>query len=175
MVYAPSAVVWTEVPSTRQVLRRQRIRWHRGFLTANLDFKSSIFNPRHGPIGLIGWPGMFLFEFLAPIIEFLGWIVVPIALILGGIDPLPALLLLLVSFLAGALASIIALFLDERYGYFNEPLEALKLLTLVFVENLGLRQQTVWWRIRALFGGSTTKVWGDMQRKGVTNLRGSQN
>jgi hypothetical protein len=118
---------------------------------------------------------MFLFEFLAPIIEFLGWIVVPIALILGGIDPLPALLLLLVSFLAGALASIIALFLDERYGYFNEPLEALKLLTLVFVENLGLRQQTVWWRIRALFGGSTTKVWGDMQRKGVTNLRGSQN
>ncbi|MGH9199099.1 MAG: glycosyltransferase family 2 protein, partial [Acidimicrobiia bacterium] len=52
MVYAPSAVAWTEVPSNRQVLRRQRIRWHRGLMTAISDFRSSLFNPRHGPIGL---------------------------------------------------------------------------------------------------------------------------
>lgn len=170
MVYAPSAVVWTEVPSTRRVLRRQRIRWHRGLMTATRDFRSSIFNPQHGPIGMFGWPAMFLFEFVAPIVEFLGWIVVPIALLTGGIALLPALFLLLIAFLAGAFTSIVALFLDERYGYFNEPLEALKLLTLVFVENMGLRQQTVWWRIRALFGGKSTREWGDMQRKGVTNL-----
>lgn len=175
MVYAPSAVVWTEVPSTRQVLRRQRIRWHRGLLTAIGDFRSSLFNPRHGAIGMLGWPAMFFFEFLAPIIEFLGYIVVPLAFIFGGISPYPALMLLLIAFLAGAFTSLIALFLDERFGYFNEPLEALTLLALVFVENLGLRQQTVWWRIRALFGGSTTKVWGDMQRKGVSNLGGKPN
>jgi cellulose synthase/poly-beta-1,6-N-acetylglucosamine synthase-like glycosyltransferase len=170
MVYAPSAVVWTEVPSTRAVLRRQRIRWHRGLMTAIRDFRSSFFNPRHGSIGMIGWPAMVLFEYLAPIIEATGYVIVPLGLILGGIDPIPALLLLLVALLAGALTSLAALMLDERYGYFNEPLEALKLLTMVFVENLGLRQQTVWWRIRAMIGGKSTQAWGDMQRRGVGNL-----
>jgi cellulose synthase/poly-beta-1,6-N-acetylglucosamine synthase-like glycosyltransferase len=172
MVYAPSAVAWTEVPSNRQVLRRQRIRWHRGLMTAISDFRSSLFNPRHGPIGLFAWPAMFLLEFIAPIVEFLGWIVVPIALLTGGIALMPTVLLVLIALLAGAFTSLVALFLDEGYGYFNEPLEALALLTLVFVENLGLRQQTVWWRIRAMLGGDATKRWGDMQRRGVTNLGG---
>ncbi len=170
MVYAPSAVVWTEVPSTRAVLRRQRIRWHRGLMTAVRDFRSSFLNPRHGSIGMIGWPAMVLFEYLAPIIEAAGYVIVPLGLILGGIDPVAALLLLLVALLAGALTSLAALLLDERYGYFNEPMEALKLLTMVFVENLGLRQQTVWWRIRAMIGGKSTQAWGDMQRRGVGNL-----
>jgi cellulose synthase/poly-beta-1,6-N-acetylglucosamine synthase-like glycosyltransferase len=172
MVYAPSAVAWTEVPSTRKVLRRQRIRWHRGLLRAMWDFRSSLFNPRHGTVGMLGWPAMFLFEFLAPIIEFLGYLVVPVSLLFGGINPYPALLLLVIAFLAGAFTSLLALFLDERFGYFNKPLEALTLLSLVFLENMGLRQQTVWWRIRAIFGGITTKQWGDMQRKGVANLGG---
>jgi cellulose synthase/poly-beta-1,6-N-acetylglucosamine synthase-like glycosyltransferase len=170
IVYAPSAVAWTEVPITRQVLRRQRIRWHRGLIRAMADFRSSLFNPRHGAIGMVAWPAMFLFEFLAPIVEFLGYLVVPLALLFGGIAWPQAALLLLVAFLAGALTSLAALFLDEQFGYFNEPLEAVTLLTLVFVENLGLRQQTVWWRIRALFGGVSTRVWGDMQRKGVAQL-----
>ena len=170
MVYAPSAVVWTEVPATRAVLRRQRIRWHRGLMTAVGDFRSSFFNPRHGAIGMIGWPAMVLFEYLAPIIEAAGYVIVPLGLILGGIDPIPALLLLFIALFAGALTSLAALFLDERYGYFNEPLEALKLLIVVFVENLGLRQQTVWWRIRAMIGGKSTQAWGDMKRQGLGNL-----
>ncbi len=170
MVYAPSAVVWTEVPATRQVLRRQRIRWHRGLLRATWDFRSSIFNPRHGPIGMVGWPAMFLFEFLAPIVEFLGYFVVPISLIFGGVSPWPVLWFLSIAFLAGTFTSLLSLALDERFGYFNEPRQALTLLALGFVENIGLRQQTVWWRIRALFGGESTKQWGDMQRKGVGNL-----
>jgi cellulose synthase/poly-beta-1,6-N-acetylglucosamine synthase-like glycosyltransferase len=170
MVYAPSAVVWTEVPATRQVLRRQRIRWHRGLMTAVRDFRSSFFNPRHGPIGMMGWPAMVLFEYLAPIIEMAGYIIVPVSLLFGAIPLLPALLMLAVALFAGAFTSLIALFLDERYGYFNKPLAALRLVLIVFIENFGLRQQTVWWRIRALIGGRSTMGWGDMERRGVGNL-----
>jgi cellulose synthase/poly-beta-1,6-N-acetylglucosamine synthase-like glycosyltransferase len=170
MVYAPSAVVWTEVPSTRAVLRRQRIRWHRGLMTAVHDFRTSFFNPRHGPVGMIGWPAMVLFEYLAPIIEMAGYLIVPIALLIGAVAWENALLMLAVAFLAGAFTSLVALFLDERYGYFNKPLAALRLVLMVFVENFGLRQQTVWWRIRALMGGKGTQSWGDMQRRGVHNL-----
>ena len=173
MVYAPSAVVWTEVPSTRKVLRRQRIRWHRGLLTGDLGLpfvplQSSAWTDRHvrlaGDVLLrvpradrrIPWlPGGAGVVFLRRHQPQSG-----------------ALLLLMIAFLAGAFTSLLALFLDERFGYFNKPLEALTLLSLVFVENMGLRQQTVWWRIRAIVGGNSTKQWGDMQRKGVSNLSG---
>lgn len=170
LVYSPSAVVWTEVPPTRQVLRRQRIRWHRGLMTAMSDFRSSLFNPRHGVVGMVTWPFMFLFEFLAPIVEFVGWLVVPLALVADALDPATALVYFVVAVMAGAITSLIALILDERFGYFNDPRETLKLLTIVFVENLGVRQMTVWWRIRAMFGGSITRTWGDMERRGVTRL-----
>lgn len=170
IVYSPSAVVWTEVPPTRTVLRRQRIRWHRGLMRAVRDFRSSLFNPRHGPVGMVAWPAMVTFEYLAPIIEFVGYLVIPVAILTGAIEPVTALILFVLAVLVGAMTSMLALLLDERFGYFNDPRETLQLLTLCFVENLGLRQMTVWWRIRALFGGKSGDVWGDMERRGVANL-----
>ncbi|HJR91308.1 MAG TPA: glycosyltransferase family 2 protein [Acidimicrobiia bacterium] len=170
MVYSPSAIVWTEVPPTRAVLRRQRIRWHRGLMTAVRDFRSSFFNPRHGPVGMISWPVMVVFEYLAPIVEFLGYIVVPVAMLAGAVSPINAIGLYLIAVFAGAFNSLIAILLDERFGYFNNPRETLKLMAVVFVENLGLRQMTVWWRIRAMMGGKATQVWGDMERRGVTQM-----
>lgn len=170
MLYAPRAVVWTEVPPTRQILRRQRIRWHRGLMTAVKDFRSSFLNPRHGTVGMISWPVMVLFEFLAPVVEFLGWVAIPLAVLFGAVSATNVLLLFVLALLLGAITSLAALLLDERYGHFNDPKETLSLLTLVFVENLGLRQVTVWWRIRAMLGGAETRVWGDMERRGATAL-----
>lgn len=171
--YSPAAVVWTEVPATRTVLRRQRIRWHRGLMRAVRDFKSSFLNPRHGAVGMLMWPAQVLFEFLAPIIEFAGYLVIPIALSAGAISPMTVGVAFLMALSLGALSSLAALLLDERFGYFNDPLETLKLLGLVLVENLGLRQMTVWWRIRAMLGGPITRVWGNMERRGVTRLADS--
>jgi cellulose synthase/poly-beta-1,6-N-acetylglucosamine synthase-like glycosyltransferase len=170
IVYSPSAVVWTEVPPTRAILRRQRIRWHRGLMRAVRDFRSSFLNPRHGPLGMVSWPAMVLFEYLAPIVEFLGYLVIPIAILSGAVDPLLAVMMFVLAVFVGAINSLFALLLDERFGYFNDPRETLQLLTLCFIENLGLRQMTVWWRIRAMFGGKATQVWGDMERRGVSNL-----
>ncbi|HLT97472.1 MAG TPA: glycosyltransferase [Acidimicrobiia bacterium] len=170
MVYSPAAVVWTEVPPTRQILKRQRIRWHWGLMTAVKDFRSSFLNPRHGRIGMITWPVMVLFEFLAPIVEFLGWLVVPTALLVGALSLPQVAGFFVMALLAGTIVSMLALLLDERFGYFNDPRETLKLLTIVFVENLGIRQLTVWWRMRALFSGKASRTWGNMERRGVTRL-----
>lgn len=168
--YAPAAVVWTEVPPTRAILRRQRIRWHRGLMTAVKDFRSSFFNPKHGTVGMLMWPFIVLFEYLAPIVEFVGYLIVPLALYLGAVKISTVLTLYLIALFLGAVTSLLGLLLDERYGYFNDPMETLKLLGLVFIENVGLRQITVWWRIRAMMGGKATKVWGNMERRGVTQL-----
>lgn len=170
IVYSPSAVVWTEVPSTRHVLRRQRIRWHRGLMRATRDFRSSLFNARHGALGMVSWPMFLFFEYLAPIVEMVGYVIIPVAIVVGALELTTAAILFVVALLVGAATSILSLLLDERYGHFNDPRETIQLLTVVFIENLGLRQMTVWWRIRALFGGASTKQWGNMERRGVTQL-----
>jgi len=170
IVYEPSAVIWTEVPDSLRVLRRQRIRWHRGLMRAIRDFKPMTFNPRYGKVGMVTWAGMFLFEYVAPIVEFAGWIVIPTAFFLGALNTVTLLWLLVVAYGMGLMNSLIALLFDEYYGYFNSPSDTSRLIVLALIENLGLRQLTVVWRIRALFGGRSTASWGNMERRGVTNL-----
>jgi len=151
-------------------LRRQRIRWHRGLLTSVRDFLPMTFNPRYGRVGMVSWAGYFLFEFLAPILEFTGWIAVGLGLWLGAFALEALVLMILLAFGAGLLNSMAALLLDEPYGYFNSPSDTARLIVMVFIENFGLRQMTVIWRIRAMLGGRKVKGWGNMERRGVTNL-----
>ena len=170
ITYAPDCVAWTEVPSTTAVLRTQRIRWHRGLLRAVGDFRGMLLNPRYGTVGMVGWPAQFFIEYLAPIVEFAGWFVLPIAFLLGVLNLAVALPLIGIAFLVGAINSLLALYLDEVYGYFNSPIEAARLIGLAFTENFGWRQRTVWWRVRSMFGNRKRQEWGDMERVGVGNL-----
>lgn len=170
IVYEPSAVIWTEVPDTARVLRRQRIRWHRGLMTAVNDFRGMTFNPRYRQLGMVSWGGFVLFEYLAPIIEFAGWFIVPTAWALGAVSTASLAWMLLVAFGMGLMNSLIALLLDESYGYYNSPADTSRLLAVAVIENFGLRQMTVLWRIRAIVGGKATRSWGNMERRGVANL-----
>ena len=170
IVYEPSAVIWTEVPDTMRVLKRQRVRWHRGLMTAVKDFMPMTFNPRYGKVGMITWAAMFLFEFVAPIVEFAGWITIPLALLLGALNTTSLVILLALAFGVGLLNSLVALSLDEGYGYFTSPADTARLIVMALIENFGMRQVTVAWRIRAFLGGRSTRSWGNMERKGVANL-----
>ena len=170
VTYAPDCVAWTEVPSSTPVLRTQRIRWHRGLLRAVRDFRGMLFNPRYGSVGMVGLPAQFFIEYLAPIIEFAGWFVLPVAFLLGVLNVAVALPLIGIAFLVGAINSLLALYLDEVYGYFNSPTEAARLIGLAFTENLCWRQRTVWWRVRSILGNRKRQEWGNMERVGVGNL-----
>lgn len=172
IIYAAQAVAWTEVPTTWKVLKKQRIRWHRGLIQVIWQYKSMIFNPRYGFVGLVAWPSFIAFEFIAPILEFTGWLLVPASLYLGLLNPEVAIPLIFIALLLGAANSILSLYLDDRFGYYNDPKSTLRLLMYTLAEHLGLRQRSVWWRVRALFWNPKKKVWGDMQRAGVANLGG---
>jgi cellulose synthase/poly-beta-1,6-N-acetylglucosamine synthase-like glycosyltransferase len=174
VVYEPSAVIWTEVPDTARVLRRQRIRWHRGLMTAVRDFLPMTFNPRYKQLGMLTWAGFFLFEYVAPIIEFIGWFVVPTAWFLGALNTTTLVWMVLIAFGMGLMNSFIALLLDESYGFFNSPADTSRLIVMAVIENFGLRQLTVMWRIRAIVGGKGTRSWGNMERRGVANLARQQ-
>lgn len=171
IVYASDAVVWTEVPATPTVLRRQRTRWHRGLMRVFRDHRDMVLNPRYGRIGLVAWPLVVLFEVGAPIVELLGWILIPVAVALGALNVPFVLTLLGIAICLGALNSIAALYLDERrFHYYAAPRETLRLLMLSLVENLGLRQRTVWWRLGAMLWDRHSPEWGDMERQGLAQV-----
>ena len=63
---------WTEGPSNLAMLYRQRTRWARGlFQTLSIHHKM-IFKKTYKQMGMLTLPYMFIFEFLAPIIELTG-------------------------------------------------------------------------------------------------------
>lgn len=170
IVYEPAAVIWTEVPETARVLKRQRIRWHVGLIQTVVDFRWLFFNPKYGRLGMVTWPGMVLFEFFAPIVEFVGWFIVPVAWWFGALNVPMALLFLALAYGVGVINSLLATLLDESFGYYNSTADIARLVVMALIENLGYRQRTVLWRIRALIGGASTKTWGNMERKGVAKL-----
>lgn len=170
IVYEPSAVIWTEVPETIRVLRRQRIRWHRGLMRAVADFWPVTFNPRYRQVGLVTWAGTFLFEYVAPILELGGWVILPLGFALGIFNAGLFGWMILFALGMGLLNSLIALLLDESFGYFNSPEDTSRLVVMTLIENFGFRQMTLIWRLRAILGGNANRGWGNMERRGVTNL-----
>lgn len=170
IVYDASAVIWTEVPSTVRVLRRQRVRWHLGLMTAARDFLPMAFNPRYGTVGMVTWAAFLLFEFLAPIIEAIGWLVIPVAFVLGALSGEALVYMALLALGVGLMNSLAAMWLDEPYGLFNSPTDTARLLIIALIENFGLRQMTVVWRIRAMFTRRESRSWGNMERQGVARL-----
>ncbi|MGH2926720.1 MAG: glycosyltransferase family 2 protein, partial [Solirubrobacteraceae bacterium] len=56
VVFVAEPVSWTEVPSSMEVLARQRRRWARGLAEVLWKHRGMLLNPRFGLIGLLGLP-----------------------------------------------------------------------------------------------------------------------
>ena len=69
----PQVSCWTEGPYTLRLLFRQRIRWARGLCEIVSNHRKLFFNPKYSKYGSATLPYIFLFEFLAPIIEVTGF------------------------------------------------------------------------------------------------------
>ena len=169
--FVPDPVCWTEVPESLRVLRRQRSRWHRGLLDTLLRHRQMIGRPRYGAVGLLSMPAFLVFELLGPVVELLGYVVVPIAYLVGMLNTPYMVAFLAVAFLLSMLLSIFAVLLDDIAFRRHARARDLALLILVsVVENLGYRQITVWWRVQAFWqywrGDSG---WGQMERRGLSN------
>lgn len=75
VVQIPHTCCWTEGPSNVRMIYRQRVRWGRGLIQLMDQHKRILFNPKYKRLGLITFPNTFLFEFLAPVIESVGFFV----------------------------------------------------------------------------------------------------
>ncbi|SDQ68860.1 glycosyltransferase family 2 protein [Quadrisphaera sp. DSM 44207] len=172
VVFVGEPVSWTEVPSTRRVLASQRRRWHRGLWEVLWRHRDMVGNPRYGRVGLLALPYYVVFELLAPVLELVGLLVVPLGWALGLVDPAYALLFGLVAYGYAVVVSMTALAVEEfsfhRYGRWRDLGTAVLVAVL---ENLGYRQLTAWWRLQGLWAAlrGREQVWGVMTRVGFAD------
>lgn len=161
-------VCWTECPEDLAVLGRQRSRWQRGALECFSKHKDMFFNPRYGRIGFIGFGQILLVDVVGPVVEVLGYLLVPLLYGLGLLA-LPWLLAFLsVTVTFGVFVSVATLILEEvQLRRFPRARAIPVLAAIAVVENLGYRQLSNLWRMQGWWQFlRKQQAWGTMTRKG---------
>jgi len=168
--YLSDPVCWTEVPASLKILRAQRSRWSRGMLEVLFKHRDMVLHPGYGLPGIFGLGYFFFFDAIGPIIELLGYFVIPTCWLMGILNTPFFLAYLGLLFMFGVFVSVGSLFLEEITSEEQRPAKDLLILTLVaFVENFGYRQLNSMWRIEGWWQFLRKKQsWGTMTRAGFT-------
>ena len=171
VAFIPDPLCWTEVPSSLKILSRQRNRWTRGSVDTVLKHRDLFFNPKYGIVGLLSYPFWVLFEWLAPIIEFIGLLYFTVMLILGKVNLPIFLFLLAVVFLFSLALTAIAVFYESyffaRYKGFTY---LVKVVYTAVLELFVSHPLNVYFAISGnidFFFRKKKKSWGNMTREGL--------
>jgi len=170
VVYIPDPLCWTEVPSSLKVLARQRSRWTRGTLETLITHRKLFLNRRYRKLGMLGYPYWLIFEYLAPIIEFLGILWFLFLAITGRLNwPFFLLLLGFVYFFAVSLSIWAVLFEEITFHKYEKRRDVLKLIGMAFLEPLFYHPVVMLMIIKGNLDKLLNRnAWGKMERKGFT-------
>jgi cellulose synthase/poly-beta-1,6-N-acetylglucosamine synthase-like glycosyltransferase len=167
--YIPESLCWTEVPATKEVLIRQRVRWSRGLIqTLNLH-KNIFFNPKYERMGFLIFPYFFAFEFLIPILELIGVLVLIISFFTLDLDYVYFLYLTLTIYLFYLIITFISILLDDIiYKNYANTKEIIMLVLMAIIEPFFYHPVNVYASLKGYyhFFGQKEQSWGNMQRQG---------
>ncbi len=168
ITFIPDPVAWTECPERFGPLGRQRDRWQRGLAESLSRHIRMLFNPRYGKVGFMAFPHFFFLELFGPVVEFTGYIVFALTVVLGMASTLYVLAFFMVAYIFGTALSIAAVSLEEltfrRYPRYSD---LLRLFWLAMLEHIGFRQLLAYWRVRGVVSSwRRRKGWGEMKRRG---------
>lgn len=167
--YIPESLCWTEVPETREVLLRQRTRWARGLVQTLFLHRKMFLNPKYGKTAFLILPFFFVFEFLVPIIEFLGIIALIIAFINNSINVEYLLTVGLFVYLFYLLITLISILIDDLlYKSYANYKELIVLIFMAIIEPFFYHPLNVYASLKGywLFVRQKEQKWGVMIRKG---------
>src|SRR6185436_6977270 len=111
-------------------------------------------------------------EVLGPIVELSGLLLIPIFWATGLLNTNVALALILLVGGMGIAFSMLAVLLDDiAFHTYRRGRDLFSLVTAAVMENLGYRQITAWWRVKATWDymKGRRSGWGNMERKGLGN------
>lgn len=171
--FIPNPLCWTEAPATFKILGRQRNRWTRGTIETLRFHRVMFFNPKYGLLGMLSYPYWFFFEFLAPIIEFIGFIVFLFFSLFGLVDWTFFISLLAFVFSFGFLYSLFAIFMEVlTYNQYNKHKDILRLMLTAFLEPFVFHPFVVWSAIKGNIDLLRKKnSWGEMTRQGFAQKK----
>jgi cellulose synthase/poly-beta-1,6-N-acetylglucosamine synthase-like glycosyltransferase len=173
VAYIPDPLCWTEAPATFKILGRQRNRWTRGTIETLRMHRKMCFNPSYGVLGVVSYPYWFFFEFLAPLIEAIGFVSFLVFAFLGLMDWkfFGALLLFIYSF--AAVFSAFAILMEVMtYNQYKKRSEIGSLMLTALLEPLVFHPFTVWAAVKGNIDLLRKKsAWGEMSRQGFATKK----
>ena len=168
VAYIPDPLCWTEAPTKLGILGRQRDRWTRGNMETLFIHRKMFLNPKYGMLGLLAYPYWFFFEWLAPIIEFLGITYVIILAFTGVVNWTFFMLMITFVYCFAIAFSIWAILYEElTFQKYKQAKELIKLILVALIEPIIYHPLGVYW---ALHGNISymrgVRQWGNMERIG---------
>jgi hypothetical protein len=129
-----------------------------------------LFQPRYGRVGSVGFGYILLVDVLGPVVELLGYLLIPAFRTLGLLSMDYLLAFLAVSFAFGVVISVGALALEEtELRRFPRARDLVLLTAVAVVENFGYRQLSNIWRLRGTWQYlRRSQSWGVMARRGLS-------
>ncbi|MEO6330800.1 MAG: glycosyltransferase, partial [Ginsengibacter sp.] len=171
VTFIPDPLCWTEAPANYKILGRQRNRWTRGTIETLKTHKKMFFNPGYGLLGMVSYPYWFFFEFLAPLIEFVGMIAFIFFAFFNLISWSWFFVLLGCILSFGFLYSVFAILIEVlTYNQYKGKNDIFKLISVALLEPFLFHPFIVWSAIKGNIDYLRKKnSWGVMTRQGLNS------
>ena len=175
----PQVCCWTEGPSTMKSFYRQRTRWARGLFEIVSHHRKLFFNFHYGPIGGITLSYIFLFEFIAPVMEIFGFLFMIWLIIIDGVNWEAAAIIFGMIYMFAVLMAFCVLTFDystNAVDWHNRKRTYAKLLLAAILEPFIFHpivtycSNVGYWN----FISQATAVWKPIQRTGVKKAKASK-
>lgn len=175
--FIPDPLCWTEVPEKLGSLGRQRNRWTRGSIETLISHANIFMRPKYKKFGTLGYTYWVLFEWFAPIFEFVAFT----TFIFQAIFFQANWTFYLISFFfiytfAVALSCWALLFEEVMYHSYHRKSDIARLIGAAFLEPIFFHPMTVWWSLKGNFSYLRgDKAWGSNERIGFDRRQHESN
>ncbi len=167
--YIPDPLCWTEVPEDLKILINQRDRWSRGNLETLYKHKDMFFNPKFGRLGMLSYPYWFFYEWMAPLLEFLGFFSILIFYYLGILNWNFFLAITCTVYMFSVMFSFYAILWDVySYNEYTKTKDILTLMACALIEPFIFHPIVVYSSVRGNYKKlfKVQSGWGTITRKG---------
>lgn len=179
IIQIPDTCCWTEGPPNLNILDRQRTRWGRGLIQTLNVHKKMIMNKTYKQMGMITLPYTVIFEFIAPIIETIGFSFFLYLAFTGAVNWNTMWIIFLTIYLFCQFISLIVISYDYYIGtLYKRGYEYIWLILASLLEPFIYHPFITFFSLKGYFNYIISKdfKWGKMTRKGFvkSNKPGSQ-
>lgn len=167
--YIPDPLCWTEVPEDLKIFVKQRDRWCRGNMETLQKHRDMFFNPKYGKLGMLSYPYWFFYEWLAPILEFLGLISIMLFAVVGVLNIDFFVAITVTIYLFTLMFSFYAILWDTySYHQYTHPKDILRLVLCAILEPFVFHPIGVFSALKGNYKKlfNIQSGWGSMTRKG---------